>query len=92
MAEEIYKSGQGLFETPKYKSPNTKDKVAEGGAMVDWSNMSEAKFPLAQFGNNLIETYREDMYAAAGQRRVERRTRKKEESEDIIKNLQNKDE
>jgi hypothetical protein len=92
MAEEIYKSGQGLFETPKYKSPNTKDKVAEGGAMVDWSNMSEAKFPLAQFGNNLIETYREDMYAAAGQRRVERRTRKKEESEDIIKNLSSKDE
>ena len=92
MAEEIYKSGQGLFETPKYKSPNTKDKITEGGAMVDWSNMSDAKFPLAQFGNNLIETYREDMYAAAGQRRVERRTRKKEKSEDIIENLSSKDE
>lgn len=92
MAEEIYKSGQGLFETPKYKSPGASDKITQGGAMVDWSNMSEAKFPLAQFGNNLIETYREDMYAAAGQRRVERRTRKKEESEDIIKNLSSKDE
>lgn len=92
MAEEIYKSGQGLFETPKYKSPGASDKIAEGGAMVDWSNMSDAKFPLAQFGNNLIETYRQDMYAAAGQRRVERRTRKKEESEDIIKNLSSKDE
>jgi|TARA_R100000030_G_scaffold41739_2_gene31356 hypothetical protein len=92
MAEEIYKSGQGLFETPKYKSPSASDKIAEGGAMVDWSNMSEAKFPLAQFGNNLIETYRQDMYEAAGQRRVERRTRKKEESEDIIKNLSSKDE
>ena len=92
MAEEIYKSGQGLFETPKYKSPGASDKIAKGGAMVDWSSMSEAKFPLAEFGNNLIETYREDMYAAAGQRRVQRRTRKKEESEDIIKNLSSKDE